>query len=116
MERPAWYLLAYDIADPRRLQRIHRLIKKKGVAAQNSVFFVDGTESAVNEFMDEIADLMAEKEDDLRAYPISSPGNVWTFGVNPLAETPLVQMNGEVESGRKRIWIHKLKRALGRKS
>jgi CRISPR-associated protein Cas2 len=93
MERNAWYLVAYDIADPKRLAKVHRFIKQKGIAAQKSVFFVNGTQSRINAFLDEICAFMNPKEDDLRAYPIAHPSRVWTFGVNPLAECPVVRVH-----------------------
>ncbi|MDM8523748.1 CRISPR-associated endonuclease Cas2 [Desulfococcaceae bacterium HSG8] len=88
MKRKAWYLVCYDIANPKRLKKIHRLMKKRGIAAQKSVFFVRGTESQINGLLDEAAELMALDEDDLRAYPVLDPKKVWAFGPNPMAEFP----------------------------
>ena len=76
MERKGWYLVAYDIADPRRLAKIHRLLKKEGLAVQKSVFFAQGTESRINRLLDSIASMMTLREDDLRAYPITHPRDV----------------------------------------
>lgn len=92
MERKGWYLVAYDIADPRRLVKIHRLLKKEGLAVQKSVFFTQGTESRLNRLLDCIADMMTLKEDDLRAYPITHPRDVWTNSSNPLADFPVMHM------------------------
>ncbi|HFQ90150.1 MAG TPA: CRISPR-associated endonuclease Cas2, partial [Desulfobulbus sp.] len=36
--RKQWYLLAYDIRNPRRLQRTHAFVKKLGIPLQKSVF------------------------------------------------------------------------------
>ena len=95
MERKGWYLVAYDISDPRRLSRIHRFIKKHCIAAQKSVFFVQQSEAGMNHLLDKIAKLMSLKEDDLRAYPILHPKKVWSFGPNPMAEFPLMQFDSE---------------------
>ncbi|MEZ4529139.1 MAG: CRISPR-associated endonuclease Cas2 [Desulfobacterales bacterium] len=95
MHRQGWYIMAYDIADPRRLARVHRQMKKEGIAAQKSVFFIRGTEPDISAFMDRIADLMKCSEDDLRAYPITRPADVWTNGPNPLSEIPAVHFGNE---------------------
>ena len=93
MERKGWYLVAYDIANPRRLQKIHNLIKKEGLAVQKSLFFVQGTETGLNKLLDKIATIMVLREDDLRAYPILHPKEVWTTGPNPISEFPLIRFD-----------------------
>ena len=103
MKRKGWYLVAYDIANPRRLVRIHNLIKKEGLAVQKSLFFVQGREKRINELLDRIASIMALKEDDLRAYPITHPREVWTNGPNPLANFPVLHIGMEKkEAGNKK--------------
>lgn len=97
MERKGWYLVAYDIANPSRLKKVHKHLKKNGIAAQKSVFFVRGTESRVNILLNEIETVMDRKEDDLRAYPIINPKEVWVFGPNPLADYPVVDFDSKPE-------------------
>ena len=65
-----------------------------GVAAQKSVFIVKGTEADLETLMDQIADMMDLDEDDLRAYPIHHPAQLWTNGPNPLTDMPLVHFGG----------------------
>ena len=95
MERKAWYVVAYDIADPKRLRRVHYQIKKKGISAQKSVFLVFGAESRINSLLDDLAGEMSLKEDDLRAYPILNPKRIWTTGPNPLAAFPVLYYDDE---------------------
>jgi len=97
MKRKGWYLVAYDIANPRRLSRIHRLLKKKGLAVQKSLFLVQETESRINQLLDSIASIMALREDDLRAYPIMHPSKIWTNGPNPLADFPVLHFGTKEE-------------------
>ncbi len=111
MKRFGWYLVAYDIADPRRLRKVHHRMKKSGIAAQKSVFFVNGNENQVNDILDKIAAVMNIEEDDLRAYPITKPGEVWTNGPNPLADFPLI----DLESGKKKPKKQKGKKKKGEK-
>jgi len=85
MNRKGWYMIAYDISDPKRLQRVHRKLKKKAIAVQKSVFFANGTEDEINCLMDTVSMCMKNSADDLRAYPIVHPKYVWTNGTNPIA-------------------------------
>ncbi|QGU32112.1 CRISPR-associated endonuclease Cas2 [Thermochromatium tepidum] len=80
MSQCGWYLLAYDIADPRRLQRLHRAVRREGIALQRSVFLVQGTESAIEALIDRLEALMDVAEDDLRAYPVAAPSALWLRG------------------------------------
>ena len=40
MSETLWYLVVYDVSHPRRLRRLHRKIRREGVALQKSVFLV----------------------------------------------------------------------------
>lgn len=95
MKRKGWYLVAYDIANPSRLSKIHRKLKSEGLAVQKSLFLVQGTESRINQLLDRIASIMALREDDLRAYPITHPREIWTNGPNPLADLPVLHFGTE---------------------
>lgn len=76
----SWYLLAYDIADPRRLQRVHRCLSRTGMRVQYSVFVAFADPPGLAAILDEVEGLMHKREDDLRAYPITHPGELWFQG------------------------------------
>lgn len=99
MSDAGWYLLAYDIANPKRLKKTHRLLKKEGLAVQKSVFFVQGREQDVNDLLDRLAVVLDPQDDDLRAYPITHPRDVWTTG-GPLVSLPLIQPGQEGYRGK----------------
>lgn len=80
MDKPDWYLIAYDIAEPRRLQRLHRRLRRDGLAMQESVFLVQCNQGGIGTLMDELAALIHRREDDLRAYPIQGPDEIWLRG------------------------------------
>ncbi len=92
MKRKGWYLVAYDIACPRRLSRIHRLIRSEGITVQKSVFLINGTQQEMGALLDRLAVHMHLREDDLKAYPIKTPADLWTAGPNPLSGLPLVYL------------------------
>ncbi|MFB1487684.1 MULTISPECIES: CRISPR-associated endonuclease Cas2 [unclassified Thiocapsa] len=73
MHHPGWYLIAYDIAHPRRLQRLHRALQAEAIAIQRSVFLVAGTVADIDRLLDRLATLIDPEEDDLRAYPVGAP-------------------------------------------
>jgi CRISPR-associated protein Cas2 len=73
MHHPGWYLIAYDIAHPRRLQRLHRALQAEAIAIQRSVFLIAGSVADIERLLDRLANLIDPAEDDLRAYPVDAP-------------------------------------------
>lgn len=67
-DRLATWLIAYDIADPRRLARIHAFLKKSGVPVQYSVFVARLDRRTLGEVASGLRDRMKESEDDIRLY------------------------------------------------
>jgi CRISPR-associated protein Cas2 len=70
----AW-LVTYDIANPRRLTRVFKHLKKEGTPVQYSVFAVDANNAKMGALMAHISTLINAKEDDVRAYRL--PLNGW---------------------------------------
>lgn len=61
-------LICYDIADPRRLQRIHRRIKRDGVAVQYSIFQCDLDDLHFARLVADLKCLVDPRSDDIRIY------------------------------------------------
>jgi CRISPR-associated protein Cas2 len=74
------YLIAYDIADPRRLSRVHRTLKKQGLPVQYSVFTVVLKRKAVLRLLDQINQLIQPVEDDIRCYRLPEQTDIKTLG------------------------------------
>ena len=108
-------MVCYDIADPRRLGKVHRIMKKNGISAQKSVFFAHGSSREMGRLMDDLGRVMDPGADDIRAYPVEGPKKVWTTG-GILESYPLVRP-GQTKGGKKpakkkkSLW----QRLLGRK-
>lgn len=66
------YVIGYDIANPRRLGRVHREMRKHACALEYSVFLLVGSEAAKDACLAEMARLMDRQEDDVRCYPLPS--------------------------------------------
>ncbi|MEQ1531124.1 MAG: CRISPR-associated endonuclease Cas2 [Methylococcales bacterium] len=74
------YLIAYDIADPKRLSRVHRALKKQGLPVQYSVFTVVMKRKAVLRLLDGINELIHPARDDVRCYRLPQNGDIKTLG------------------------------------
>jgi len=88
-----WHLFCYDIADPRRLRRIHRFLKDEGLPLQYSVFLVCCTTLEMVLLLEKTRALINEKEDDVRIYPVSSSVEFVALGRQQLG--PGMVLSGE---------------------
>ncbi len=80
MKNRKWYLLAYDIKNPKRLSRLHYFIKKKAICLQRSVYLVQSSEDELDVMISKIRKIVHDKKDDVRLYPVSQPGAIWSAG------------------------------------
>lgn len=71
----AKWLVTYDVANPRRLSRLFRYLKKQGVPIQYSVFQLDVSATKMATVMAQIARIIDPQADDVRAYCL--PANLW---------------------------------------
>jgi CRISPR-associated protein Cas2 len=74
------WLLAHDIADPKRLQKVWRLMRKEGLPLQYSVYLLHGDRQRVQQLLDQLALLIDNKADDLRVYPLGENTRLWGLG------------------------------------
>lgn len=82
----AQWLVTYDIADPRRLTRLFKLLKKQGIAVQYSVFLVEASAVKMGSLMVQIAKIIAADADDVRAYRLPENGWKATLGASLLPD------------------------------
>jgi CRISPR-associated protein Cas2 len=71
----AQWLVNYDIADPKRLARVFKYLKKEGIPMQYSVFSVEASNAKMGAIMAHLATLIDARDDDVRAYRL--PENGW---------------------------------------
>lgn len=74
------WLLAHDIRDPRRLQRVWRYLRQEGVRLQYSVYMLAGTRQQVETIIQRLRQLIDEREDDVRIYPLTENTRIWGLG------------------------------------
>ncbi len=75
-----WYLLAYDVRDPRRLRKVHYYLRKQALALQNSVFLVQVNRSELKTMLKEVRSRSDTQADDIRLYPVTHPNKLWAAG------------------------------------
>ena len=92
--KPRLHLLAYDIADPRRLGRVHRHMRRRGIPVQYSVFVVNLNKPGLMALMAELRELFDPQEDDIRIYPLPGRPEVKHLGRQLLPEGVMLLGDG----------------------
>jgi CRISPR-associated protein Cas2 len=90
LNAPRAWLIAYDIASPRRLGRLHRFIKKNAVPVQYSVFYFEGSTSQVRRLLADIEKRISAREDDVRAYPVPNVPEYYSIGRGSMPDSGLL--------------------------
>lgn len=80
------FLLAYDIANPKRLTQVHRTVRAHGLPLQYSVFLVPGTAQQIDDLRATLAGIIEPTEDDIRIYPLPTKLDVVAYGRQWAAE------------------------------
>jgi len=63
-------VVIYDIADPRRLNKIAKVIKDYGIRVQKSIFEVDVNNTAFEEMKFRIEKIIEMSEDGVKYFPL----------------------------------------------
>jgi len=63
-------IVAYDIADPRRLSRIAKVMLDYGVRVQKSIFELTVTASAFREMKARVEKIIIAEEDGVKYFPL----------------------------------------------
>lgn len=86
----AHYLICYDIADPKRLGRVHRCVVKRATFVQLSVYYLRGDRNELYQLLDSVEKLLEEKEDDVRVYMVEALDKAIQLGQSYLPEEVLL--------------------------
>lgn len=92
--RQRLYLVAYDIADPKRLNRVHRVLKKEGLPLQYSVFSVSLNRTRLNRLLLVLDRIIDAREDDIRCYALSPPFDCQILGKQYFPEEVMLFSGG----------------------
>lgn len=76
------YIVAYDIADPKRMQRVARRVEQVAIRCQKSVFLLNGRFSQVQRLFDTLSPIIDAKLDVVQAWKIDrdTPPGGWSLG------------------------------------
>lgn len=83
--RTPW-IICYDIADPRRLHKVHRIVSRNAESFQYSVFRKNATRNKVLAVLQEIEQSIEHRWDDVRAYPLLTTAPPMFYGRRLLPE------------------------------
>lgn len=86
MRRTGAWLVAYDIASPRRLARLHRWLVRRALPVQYSVFVFTGDATELAELIAGMAQRIHPRQDDVRLYPLERGRPLHVLGQPLLAE------------------------------
>lgn len=84
------WILAYDIADPRRLKRVAQQLERFAQRVQKSVFLFDGSHRTLTAALDRVAAEIDPEHDRLQAWPLAAARSEHDFG-NETALPPLAR-------------------------
>ena len=90
----ALYLIAYDITDPQRLNRIARYLSKRAIRVQYSVFAADLSRARLEDTLEGLDALIDRRSDDVRIYPLPRDGEVALMGRQLFPEDVLLLRDG----------------------
>ncbi len=63
-------IVAYDVADNKRLAKIAKIMEDYGTRVQYSIFEIHADGAIMGEIMNRVSSVLDEKEDSVRFYPL----------------------------------------------
>jgi CRISPR-associated protein Cas2 len=88
------YLIAYDITDPPRLNRVARFLKKHAFRVQYSVFAAELSQKQLRRVLAGLEAIIDPRSDDVRAYPVPHECEVTLIGPQMFPEDILLVRDG----------------------
>ena len=80
------YIIAYDISNPKRLRKVHRVVKEYAMSLQHSVFIAPFDSILLNEMVQRLNDIIKPSQDDIRIYPLSNSNVPEIYGNRKLPD------------------------------
>jgi CRISPR-associated protein Cas2 len=77
---PASWILAYDITDKRRLQRVSKYMSQEGIRLQLSVYLLTGHRKQIELVVAQLLQWIDIQSDDFRIYALTENSKIWLLG------------------------------------
>jgi len=99
-----YFLVAYDISDPKRLQRVARFMERRAIRCQKSVFMYQGDVQGVSRLLNEVVELLDTQLDIVQVWQLArgQPLTGWYRG-RPMPLDPA----GCVVAGNRAVLVEK---------
>jgi CRISPR-associated protein Cas2 len=81
MRRRRTWVIGYDIASPRRLRRVARLLESHAFRVQYSLFVACWTEAEFAQVWRRLEGMIHPRSDDVRAWPLAENAQVLAWGM-----------------------------------
>jgi CRISPR-associated protein Cas2 len=94
LNQPRLYLICYDIADPKRLGRVHRFLREEGMPVQYSVFTAQLTARNLERLLVGLGRRIDARADDVRLYPLPARRETFCLGVQYFPEEVMLIEDG----------------------
>ena len=77
---PASWILAYDITDKRRLQRVSKYMSQEGIRLQLSIYLLTGHRKQIELVVAQLLQWIDIQSDDVRIYGLTDYSKIWLLG------------------------------------
>ena len=91
--KPREHIIAYDITDPKRLARLHCMLRKLALPLQYSVFYMRMSDRQREKLAALLENKIDARLDDVRIYPLPDHFTACFLGRKPIMEG--LQLNWE---------------------
>ncbi len=100
ISNPRQFLICYDIADPKRLGRVHRYLSARAFPVQYSVFSARVTGHCVDTMLQDLSGVIHPRQDDVRVYTLSDQSRHANLGqqILPSGVALIEQSQGLLDS------------------
>jgi len=98
INEPFPILICYDIASPRRLQRLHRQIARQAVMVQYSVYYTEENVAGVARLAELILGYIDQDEDDVRIYRLPSTLEIDLLGAQASPCLPVLEFRSKISA------------------
>ncbi|HED14018.1 MAG TPA: CRISPR-associated endonuclease Cas2 [Gammaproteobacteria bacterium] len=91
-------LICYDIANPKRLQRVHRVVSHKAVMVQYSVYYTEMNRTEIGRIIREVEECIDKRADDVRIYRLPERIQMDTIGEQASSVLPVLEFRDKLNT------------------